>query len=754
MDVFNDDVDVDLEGAMPWVGIYIAAASAVCTLAMAADVFKGFRSKRLWFPSKYFSLNAVTLTLLAVVMKLPLDLNTNLFRSPTDCLAKYLGVVFMSTAMANFMSCLGSMSDKELLSNVVALGILVITVSANVLIQLYLVRSQISLLSIIIYTIPTILMLRLLVKLVSIAIMIPTIKSRLEVKFQELHKLVLKEEDVLNRRDAFVIDSLRDGMMKYWMMAETSNPQFVMARTVVCTTSICFLFALTLIAAYVICFHIIKHEFKSYFGGSSYKGSTLWILIIQLIGVAVGTIAPTLRWFAAVSFKCSAAVTNWKSFKKAFKIESNWTQTLVDYRESFSIRKGKCRKCLYNAKWFALTFCIGLQILTLHLGKLFVVFSVLATSPFFLCFILIKKIVNRHSTKVEESVDGMNLNLNRYVVLLDGEEELPIRVLKNMSHDADNMIQTGRKKQPRYLVVHLLAKFGNFHGVKQFDSDQIPSLHSQEPPNCWTLPVVTLTSIAIALPNIPKHRVKKLLRSVSEGLPLAKLVEKTLSENAQLINIRKAADICWMGVELYTKWLDINLSRTSRNCTNSKEVLRELSIKAEGIITKFKNGEKDPIMKKHRNWPAKVVAANSMYRITRTILLSCEVQEENEPADEEFFEELCVMMADILAACFTNLPRVITTMCHRNAIEKREKSVRKAFQLLGETEQAVELVQQKKWPHMDHDKAAYIEEWRALLLRNDDDDDDDSHPATSMPSGEIETTSTSSEQHVAIMVVS
>ncbi|KAL8554934.1 hypothetical protein ACS0TY_002934 [Phlomoides rotata] len=170
------------------------------------------------------------------------------------------------------------------------------------------------------------------------------------------------------------------------------------------------------------------------------------------------------------------------------------------------------------------------------------------------------------------------------------------------------------------------------------------------------LPVVTLMSIAIALPNIPKHRVKQLLNNMNQGVSLVKLIDKTLGKNAQLINLRKAADI--FEVELYKKWLNINLSKTSLNCTNSKEVLRELSIKAEGIITKFKNREKDPIMENPHKWPAKVVAANSMYRITRTILFSSEVQEENEQTYDGLFEQLCVMIADIVAAYLTNLPMV------------------------------------------------------------------------------------------------
>lgn len=41
-----------------------------------------------------------------------------------------------------------------------------------------------------------------------------------------------------------------------------------------------------------------------------------------------------------------------------------------------------------------------------------------------------------------------------------------------------------------------------FRGVAKFDSDQVPFLVCEEPANCWALPVVTLTSIALALPDI------------------------------------------------------------------------------------------------------------------------------------------------------------------------------------------------------------------------------------------------------------
>ncbi|GKD26312.1 hypothetical protein Tco_1232526, partial [Tanacetum coccineum] len=63
--------------AMPWVGLYVAGASLACTLAMAADAFQGFRQWKLWFPNKFFVLNTVSITLIAIAMKLPVDLTGN-----------------------------------------------------------------------------------------------------------------------------------------------------------------------------------------------------------------------------------------------------------------------------------------------------------------------------------------------------------------------------------------------------------------------------------------------------------------------------------------------------------------------------------------------------------------------------------------------------------------------------------------------------------------------------------------------------
>ncbi|KAL0417117.1 UNVERIFIED_CONTAM: hypothetical protein Slati_3543600 [Sesamum latifolium] len=569
MDDFDSVVQKKRDEVMPWIGLYIAAASAVCTLAMAIDVFNGFRSKKFWFPCKYFFLNAASLTLLGTAMKLPMDLNANL------------------------------LYDADWLSKID--------------------------------------------------------NGNGDSRIDDPGRLLDTNDSVA----AF-----------YFYNRVPLSPSSV----------ICLLAAINLLKRYITWF-IFLHKVTLGYTVSVYGHYTKWILIIQSIGVVVGTIAPISRWFLAIRFKC--LMTSRKiSFREHLKIEKHWTQTLVHWRESFlglEIQDSKCAKYLHNVKWFALTLLIGVQIMMVLVSKLLLLISALLATPFFLHF---KKFNARRLSKVttsnhmgSKSGGDTDLNLNPFVLLLDGEPELPQRTLKEICSQADKVIEIGRRQQPQDLI-HLLSMFGNFSGVREFDSYLVPSLHSQEPPNCWILPLVTLTTIAISLPEVAyTHKATQLMRSMNEGLSLVKLIEKTLDENGELVNIRNAVDVAWAGVAIYRKWQGIDLKRISLTCRNSKNVLQELS--SNEMVVEFKRTVTDFQMENPLNWPANVIAANSMYRISQSILLS--YQEENEQTDcqqengqtncqrkneqtnEGLVERLSNMIADILAACFTNLVRVIVT---------------------------------------------------------------------------------------------
>nr|GFB11163.1 pentatricopeptide repeat-containing protein [Tanacetum cinerariifolium] len=108
---------------MPWVGMYIALASVFCVVAVGADLIRGLWNRKLWFPCKFFTLNAASLTTIAIATKLPVDLN-NSMPGNLDQMAKLGSMAFKCTMMANFLPSLATMDSKELFANIIALAIL------------------------------------------------------------------------------------------------------------------------------------------------------------------------------------------------------------------------------------------------------------------------------------------------------------------------------------------------------------------------------------------------------------------------------------------------------------------------------------------------------------------------------------------------------------------------------------------------------------------------------------------------------
>ncbi|KAK2977776.1 hypothetical protein RJ640_029972 [Escallonia rubra] len=691
---------------MLWIGNYVAAVSLVCSLAMAADAYQGFRQRKLWFPSKFFGLNAASLTLLAIAMKLPVDLTSSMEGS-TDQLAKLSSTAFMCTIIGNLMPSIGPMDNRDILLNVIVVSILVITILVNVCIQLkthvistdaFNVAKE--------HVIAMFFMLLLLVILSFSALAVSISKRILEVKYRDMHKTVSTEEPKESNKSS--VEILKDVVRKYWLMAETGSPQFVMACSATSSTSgvICLMVAVVLVEAEVRILFNFQGERTSILdyprlyhqttprSNSDYRWSTVFILWIQSFGVIVGTIAPAFRWFTAVRFTCSRKESN--NYRNELKVEGYWIQPLAEWKEipllPLRIRNRKCRKLIQNAKNSILNFCTRVQVLIVVASKT-------------------EEKVTRNSHKGSDTEPGVELDLNRYVLRLEGEVDLPERILKNISIAVDRSIQKAKRQQPEKLM-ELLEKSSGFKGIVEFDSNQVPSLHSEEPPNTWSLPVVTLTSIAISLPNIKSHIADSLLCSVNEGLSYASLIDQTLENIEDWINLKDAANFVWVRVELYRKWLDEDLQRIALKGKTCRENLQRLADIAKDYVMEFlsnvnRGPEHEPL-----NWPVKVIAANSMYRISQTLLLQ---HQDNQQSNEELLEQLSVMIADILCACLTNLPGVITRKCFCNAIEKREESVRLAARLLGETEAILNTLQQRELPPLDPNQVAYIDEWRTSI---------------------------------------
>ncbi|XP_051114659.1 uncharacterized protein LOC127240182 [Andrographis paniculata] len=712
---------------MPWIGLYVVAASAACALAMAIDAYHGFRYRKFWFPCKFFSLNATTLTLIGVAVKLAVDLNTSMPHAH-DQLAKLSSTAFICTAIGNSMPSLGTMENKELMMNVVALGILVVTVIVNVCIQL---GTGVIYLFWIEHAVVLFLMVVLFAITVSSSLAIAATKYYFDVQYSVKYEIAKKECE--GNCTSSVVDKLRQDLMRYWMMAHTCNPQFVMGRLATCTASgaFCLLSALTLVEA-VLRSYLMPWCFKLCRGDSDYRWSSMLILVTHAIAVLVGTIAPASRWFIAIKFMCP------KAAKKAHvngcsSVETYWVKILRHLKESpveLIICGHHGRKLVYNAKNKAFDLCILLQMGMVVLSKSVRLVSVLIVSQLLKVHQCCKKLVRLStssladmSSKSETDATSRRVDLSRYVLHLEGEEALIDMMMESDCDATGHWIRMGRMQQPKYLTKMLekLNPSTEFSGVLKFDSHRILSLDADEPPNSWALPVVTLTSIAVAISDDNFASVKELMRCVHEGLRYTRIVERYIDRKTNLDNVRKAAEVTWLGVDLHYRWLDVDLRKMSVQGKSPKATISELSdIAKRKFMELQKTDLKYCVSRDTARWPVTVLAANSMYRVCETLLLT------NDNRANEYskvmLEKLTAMITDIIGACLTNLQRAISIACHRSSIEQREESVRNAILLLGRAEKVLEILSCRTLLIPDPDKSVCINKWRRAHKENSNSD--------------------------------
>ncbi|KAI3711667.1 hypothetical protein L1987_70206 [Smallanthus sonchifolius] len=708
--IYKRDVENRYGEPMIVIGMYIALASLICIVEMAVDLFHGVRSKKLWFPCRIFSIDALSVTVIAVTMKLPVDLSGNM-PGVVDQVAKLGSMAFMCTMMANLLPCLATMDNKTLLANVVALGVLVVTLVVNVSVQIHtgVVESHKEyyrkidemvptgkyprlsrVLNTVTYSQLAIVYMAMLSVLMIIYVCssLAILKSKhiIEQKYQERHET--SSENI--QQPISPVEKLQQHVSNYWIMAGSGNPQFIIACSPTTT-------AAGVICAFTTSLHTITIGFTidnigDY--GSNYGFSMLVILIVQFIGVVLGTVAPLYRCFASLSFKVSPE-SILKQIK-VFKVESYWTQKLSEWKRDsirFPFRIHKRNVVLKNLKSLIFLLFIGIQ------WGIVVICKIIALIPFFImicvfsCFWLLQAVFCSSKESSE------NLEHSPYVLLLENETELAERTLKRLTKSIIKLIKKGEKKQPNNLMNLIKEK---------------PAIGFQgDPPDSWSLAVVNLTTIAVTLRKIKKVEVYNLLKSVREGLEYVTLVEKNLpmikkvEDDSFLKSVREgledvtlveksvqAAETLWEEVDFRHKWLGIKLKYiTSKvnvvDCEDdvTMHIVKLFLKEAEKIkqeVEKIKKEEGSL----NDDFKFKSICANSMYRITEAI-----IHDDKESHKKSFDEVISSRIAEIIAECLTNLPQVIAMKCHTDVIEKREASVKAAARLLGETKEIIKILQ-------------------------------------------------------------
>ncbi|XP_071711152.1 uncharacterized protein [Rutidosis leptorrhynchoides] len=632
----------------------------------------------------------------------------------------------MCTMMANLLPSLATMDNNELVTNIIALGILVITVVVNVCIEIttgvvlppevedfIAQRFECIKISAIIYLV---MLLMLLIIHISSALTIVKSKQQLESKYQTRHETALKGQGI------FAVVKLKEHVKKYWIMAGTGSPQFmtVCSATTSASGVIC---ASTTILHVLMMIRYIRYTnlgYKSYYtrdNQSDYRWSTLVIFVTQFITVLLGTIAPVSRCFVNLSFEFSIKWI-WNHIK-VFKVESYWTQKLCDWKQSsipFFSRNRNIKIITKNLKILILNFCIIFQKIvvvtckTIAMIPTFIVICVLCCKS---CKKCLKAIFSDSDIVLGNtaSQQGTSIDLSHFVIKFQDDTELTTTTFNHILNSMDILIKKSEKQQP-YNLLKLLKRPNGFEGVESFDKHDVTGLLTKEPHNSWTLPVVTLTCIAISLPTIPKNRVDRLLLSVSEGLVYVRLVEKVLNGMDEYLCIQKAAEMLWLEVEDSHKWLGNKLHKLPRQVNTARQILQWFKDTAKKVVDEVNSRDLESAK---ANSIQKSICANSMYRITETMLLSYHTNID-QVCEEELFEKLSWLVSDILAACLTNLPQVIITKCHESAIEKREASVTDVVKLLGTTEKIIISLQERELPNLNQDEFPFIDKWRAKLM--------------------------------------
>ncbi|XP_023744193.1 uncharacterized protein LOC111892374 [Lactuca sativa] len=721
---------------MWWIGMYIALASLFCIIVMVADLLHGLRNRKFWFPCKYFTLNAATVTVIGVAIKLPNGL-TDLTPSHVDRIAKLGGLSFMCTIMANLLPSLATMESKELVSNMIGLGILVITLAVNLCIQISTgvvsyntseepFETQIGSTPLgilltgpkFIATIYVAMLLLLLMIYACSCLAILKTKQILESKYQAAHQEASKE---LQQGERLTVEKLQHHVRNYWIMAGTGSPQFMTVCSATTSASGVICLISTALHVYII---IPKDDKDMMEYDTDYKWSMLVILIIQFIGVILGTLAPISRCFAALSFKLSE---QWiRNHIKVFKVESYWTQKLSDWEKrrvpNIPFRSPGLRGkiVIEKLKILFLSICIQFQetfvVACKMIGVIPLLFlicvsycwkwlkamfsSLLSLKCVSYCWKRLKAMFSSPDSVSERNPENQGKDDSRYVLQLEDDTEFAERTLKGISKSVNRLIQKAEKKQPKNLM-KLLEGSSGFKGVEEFDSPLVPSLGSKEYLNCWSLPLVTLTAIAIFLKD--EGEIDELLSGVDEGLVYVAHVEESLNVTDEDKCIQKVAKTLCVEVEVRRKWFGNKLPKPGYTAGKILKWLRDIS----------RNMVNDHLENDDSKYSS--IAANSMYRITETLILSHQTNID-QVSQDEIFKQLSSMIADILAACLTNLPQAIAMKCHAREIEKREASVHAAAQLLGETTKIINTLQHRQLPNLTEDKLPFIDKWRDYYL--------------------------------------
>ncbi|KAK9110388.1 hypothetical protein Sjap_018448 [Stephania japonica] len=500
---------------MPVIGLYIAAATSVCFILILLDIIAGFRNKKQWLPCRFFSLNSVTLSLLSIVAKLPVDLTTTM-PSPEDQLSKLTSTTLICICMGFLMPSLGISRPSECSTDMTALCILIITIAINICIQLH---TGVILLFRVEHIIILCCMLLLLIVLVCSAYDINRQKG----------VLVNQNKELFTKGSGSMLKRLK----LCYLYGYDSNPQIELCRDIdYALVSILCLFSLIVLGQAAFRTLVLK-EMKLCNGlVSDYKWS-IWITIATQIATSViASLGATFRWFTLARHMDRGTMG------------INWPKKDVD------------DVILYNPLLFSGFKALHVIQGVYALNVIVVLVELLVFKPFFVaCKVAMKfTIFNRNN---EDQVDA-----GEFEGLIDqGERKLEAWLFRKGVEDMEKWMEKNRNGDSSYLSGLL----------SQASTSSSTSLLSQlSPYEVSSLSLALLVRIAI-FSTAPDFSVP-LKNSLSQVFEVVHFIEKK-TRNASFENKRKSklAEAAFAGQEYNAYFFQVILDHDNgavRNLQN------------------------------------------------------------------------------------------------------------------------------------------------------------------------------------------
>lgn len=703
---YEKDDDDRFSKPLVVIGMYIAVASAFCFLAMVAEfVFVWKRVGQI--PYGRFSLNTAAITVLSIAMKLPLDL-TGSMPGYLDQATKLGSIVFMCTMMANLIPSLASMNCKTLVLNIVALVIVVFTITVNLIIEMitgvvhahpifrkllpgyrhdpsifqgyFAVMAYLYIGS----------MLFLLVISVSAAVAIPSMKEVLESKYQVKRKALVSKEPT-------TLVELKQHVSKYWIMANTGSLPVVFTSGPLFATSLCICIVCSVT-------YLILRCRRDPFGekyASDYKWSMRVIFVVQSLGIAAADCTLILRYY-----KSSKIFRNYCSC--TIIIEEFWYKKLCEWKERHirlpAAANLRAETVVHTVRGTFLNLLIMFQVVFVLIYKFLGSASLLILNCVF------------RSRPIASLCDE---DLRNYALCVGGDIKLYRYAMDYLKESMDGLVQKAEKKQNTELI-KLLEKSNGFKEDQNFAIGQV-----QIPPSVelksWSLPVITLTCIAIVFPDRQKtdqdQLIDWLIKSVDQALEYTHLVEEYFHSEDEYANMHKKTMDFWYKIKAECKWLETSLKREAFQGKTPTQILEWFDEKAEEAIGTNKSTHVDMKGEPLENYTDhKLMICKSMQSISSSILSKYKNGTELS-TNVDLFQLLSSMIADILFACFSNIPHAITKKCQAKKIEKREVSVEAAVKILARTTKILEVFGTPKLPVLDQHEMASVDNWRHPLIQ-------------------------------------